>query len=287
MSLMQSFKRSGALGALLLAAIAGNASATEIIGDFTDPSRAQGWTLASELTWLASPDTEVAPPTMDGSGWLSMMAFSRSDQFSYATAVTPLDTRQPIRIRYEFLSYSTRNINGAAAGFHLIDASAGPELHLQDKAYACASSTLMVTFSHESVYYDACNGPYDFWNKFNRVVVRADNHVVAKEEAPMWLTCGNYDWWSGTRLPERDCTSREDAIAKGFVRSVDALVTPDPLGEGYTLDLSIDGQPVYSQLVIARPLPPMVRFGLWGDHKGRPHHFVRNVHVQHEPLAQR
>jgi hypothetical protein len=281
---MQRFKRSGALCALLMATFAGNAAAAEIIGDFTDPTRAPHWAMTSELTWLASPGTERAPPTMDGSGWLNMMAFGRSDQIAYATSSVPLDTRLPIRISYEFVSYSTRNINGAISGFHLIDPAKGPELHKQGKAFDCASSTLMVSFGHESRYYSACGGPYDFWNQFNRVVVRAENTVIARYEAPLWLTCGNYDYWGGTRAPDRDCASREEAVALGFVRTVDALVTPDPLGAGYTLDVDIDGQPLYSQLAVAQPLPPTVLFGLWGDHDGRPHHAVRNVHVTQDAL---
>jgi hypothetical protein len=276
---MQRCKRAIALSALLLSLFASGAHAEEIVGDFTDATTAQGWALTSELYWMATPGAERTPPSMNGSGWLTMMAHAPTlTQMAYATSPTLLDTRVPIRIQYEFLSYNTRKNIGPNAGFHLLDPTKGPELHKDGKALDCASSALMVNMGHEGSYYDVCNGPFEFWEKFNRVVVRADNTVVARDQAPMWLTCGNYDTWHGDRIEARHCTTREEAVARGFVRTVDALVTP-ALGGGYTLDMKIDGKPIYTQLAIAKPLPPLVQFGLWGDHNSRPHHEVRNVRV--------
>jgi hypothetical protein len=275
---MQRCKRSIALGALLLS-FASGACAAEIVGDFTNATTAQGWTLASERMWMAAPGAVVTPPSMNGTGWLSLMALSQTgEQMSYATSSTLLDTRAPIRIQYEFLSYDTRKNIGAVAGFHLLDPAKGPEMHESDKAHHCASSALMVSMGHEGLYYDECNGAYEAWNKFNRAVVRADNTVVARDQAPMWLSCGNYDGWGGERIDARHCTTRDEAVTRGFVRVVDAQLAPTLAG-GYTLDMKVDGKPVYTQVAIAKPLPPLVQFGLWAEHFGRPHHEVRNVRI--------
>nr|WP_231734399.1 ricin-type beta-trefoil lectin domain protein [Lysobacter gilvus] len=100
----------------------------------------------------------------------------------------------------------------------------------------------------------------------------------------MWLTCGNYNTWHGERIDARHCTTREEAVATGFVRAVDALVTPNRNGAGYTLDVTIDGQPIYHQLPITKTIPEFVQFGLWAEHHGRPHHEVRNVRVTQDTL---
>ncbi len=282
---MHRCKRSIALSALLLSMFASGAAAEDIVGDFTNETTAQGWALSSELFWLANPETLRTPPSMNGSGWLSLMANAPSkEQMSYATSSTLLDTRLPIRIQYEFLSYDTRYNVGATAGFHLLDPTKGPELHQAGKAFECASSALMVKLGYEGPYYDACNGPHEFWGRYNRVVVRADNTVIARDQAPMWLTCGNYNNMHGDRIEARHCATREEAVARGFVRAVDATVTPNFGVAGYTLDVKVDGKPIYTQLAVAKTLPAQVQFGLWGEHHGRPHHEVRNVRVTQDTL---
>src|SRR6478672_924916 len=118
---MQVRKRSIALGALVLSMFASGATAGEIVGDFTNATTANGWALNSELIWT-SPPAATTPPSMNGTGWLSLMARSSAgEQMSYATSSTLLDTRMPIRIQYEFLSYNTATNIGAVGGFHLLD----------------------------------------------------------------------------------------------------------------------------------------------------------------------
>lgn len=270
---MQGLKRSGASCALVLAAVCGGANAGEIVGNFTNATTAKGWSITSERNYNDSLENPHSFPTMPGTGWLNLLSDPANTQFAYATSTTTLDTRLPIRIRYDYLSRTTFNIEGGTSGFHLLDPAKSPDLHT--RLEQCSTPALLVAFSYESMLGATCSGPHSL-NQFNRVAVRSGNAVLAYQQAPMWLNCGNYNW-HGSRVAARDCATRDQAVAIGMVRAVDATLTPK--GAGYTLDLSIDGQPIYTQLAVDTTLPTLVRFGLWADSRNDPHIEVRNVRV--------
>ena len=71
----------------------------------------------------------------------------------------------------------------------------------------------------------------------NFVVLRgAGQQLLDKRPSPVRLACMNYRNFDVEPIPAYECLSREEGIAKGFVRRVDANLTPKADNGGFLLD---------------------------------------------------
>ncbi|MGO4551178.1 ricin-type beta-trefoil lectin domain protein [Lysobacter sp. 2RAF19] len=244
------------------------------------------WTLDAKALTYAHADPVVEQPSTDGSGWKALNSNQATYQVSYATSGETLDPLFPMRIRYEFLSHSPRRADARLFGFQLMDASVvNTSLHHDGQGCAMKGDYLSIGFQWLGQFSAPCGGAFDP-HMANLVAVRGAGHqVVDKRPSPVRLACMNYQSMPDERVPEYECMSREEGIAKGFVRSVDATLTPKANNGGFLFDLSLDGHVVYDAQDFAIAPPDRLRFGLFSyvDTSGSAHE-VRRVRVTQDAL---
>ena len=259
--------------ALLCAIASGTAAATST------------WTLDAKPFMYPGADPVVEQPSMDGSGWRTLHGNQANNQVSYATSGQTLDPLFPIRIQYEFLSHSPSSADARLAGFQLMDASVlNTSIHRNAQGCAMEGDYVSVGFQWLGQFSQPCGGPYT--NQTNLLVLRgAGQQVLDKRPSPVRLACMNYRNIDVEPIPAYECLSREEGIAKGFVRRVDALLTPKANNGGFLLDLSLDGHVVYDAQDIAIAAPDSLRFGIFSqlDSSGSAHE-VRQVRVTQDTL---
>lgn len=265
-----------------------NVAATlALLGAFASGTAAaqSKWTLDAKPFTYSGADAVVEQPSVDGSGWMMLHSNQATDQVSYATSAETLDPLFPIRIRYAFLSHGPRMADARLAGFQLMDARvANTSIHRDVQGCAMDGDYLSVGFQWLGQFSAPCGGPFNP-NHTSLVALRgAGQQLLDARPSPIRLACMNYKWMPDERVPAYECLSREEGIVKGFVRSVDAILTPKANG-GFLLDLSLDGHSVYAAQDVANASPDRLRFGIFSqlDSSGSAHE-VRDVRVTQDAL---
>jgi hypothetical protein len=107
----------------------------------------------------------------------------------------------------------------------------------------------------------------------------AGKSLLAHTKSPVKLACRD------TKFVAIDkswhCATREEAIANGFVRTVDAWLTPKDNGAGYRLDVMIDGVDVHTDVHVPATTSERLRFGFLSkaESSAASHAEIRNLRV--------
>jgi hypothetical protein len=262
------------------------AAALGMMGALTSGTAAAKWTMEAQPLNYPNAQPRIEQPSVDGAGWLTLHGNQAMDQVSYVTSGSTLDPGFPIQVQYEFLSHSPRKADARIGGFQLMDAGVtNTGIHRDATGCDMQGDYLTVGFQWLGLFAEAvCGGPYSPVSQ-NVVLLRGAGQLLDTRPSPVRLACMNYNALVIDRVPQWECLSREEGIAKGFVHRVDAVLQPKASGPGFLFDLSLAGHEVHAKQDIDIAAPGRLRFGLFAylDSSGGVQD-VRNVRVTQKTL---